>query len=311
MNTKKLAGAGAVGAAAVAALLLGSTPAFAQESGNDYAFGIEAAGVLAFDALPRVESTDGQLVGDEVVAIGDVLGEHEDAIAFGLLTTEARSGFAQTAVTELNLLDLLRADKVRTWCEDGDGGLEVINGTILGQAIPDTSVPNHEIDLSPIARLTLNDQVRNADGSLTVTGIKLEVVPGGLTNPGEVLSSEERAALPVIGGLLNAPLESTSGTVGDVVDQLSGTLGTQLDLSDTVQTVTIGEANCASTGGGTSSGDGDNDGDNGDNGDNGDGDGDNGGGDDNNGGDDNGDDSSSVQTAPAPTVVAAALPVTG
>jgi hypothetical protein len=307
VKTKKLAGAGAVGAAAVAALLLGSTPAFAQESGNDYAFGIEAAGVLAFDALPRVESTDGQLVGDQVAAIGDVLGEHEDAIAFGLLTTEARSGFAQTAVTELNLLDLLRADKVRTWCEDGDGGLEVINGTILGQDIPDTSVPNHEIDLSPIARLTLNDQVRNADGSLTVTGIKLEVVPGGLSNPGEVLSSEERAALPVIGGLLNAPLEATSGTVGDVVDQLSSTLGTQLDLSDTVQTITIGEANCADTGGSTSSGDGD-----GDNG-GGDGDGDNGGGDGDgdNGGDDNGDDSSSVKTAPAPSVVAAALPVTG
>lgn len=307
MNTKKLAGAGAVGAAAaVAALLLGATPAMAQESGNDYAFGIEAGGVLAFDALPRVESTDGQLVGDQVAAIGDVLGEHEDAIAFGLLTAEARSGFAQTAVTELNLLDLLRADKVRTWCEDGDGGLEVINGTILGRDIPNTSVPNHEIDLSPIARLTLNDQVRNADGSLTVTGIKLEVVPGGLTNPGEVLSSEERAALPVIGGLLNAPLEATSGTVGDVVDQLSSTLGTQLDLSDTVQTITIGEANCADTGGSTNSGDGD-----GDNG-GGDGNGDNGGdGDDDNGGDDNGDDSSSVKTAPAPSVVAAALPVTG
>ena len=309
MNKKKLAGAGAVGAAtAVAALLLGSTPAVAQESGNDYAFGIEAAGALAFDALPLVESRDGQLVGDQVAAIGDVLGEHEDAIAFGLLTAEAKEAFAQTAVTELNVLDLLRADKIRTWCENGDGGLEIINGTLLGNKLPNTAVPSQTLDLSPLVKLTLNDQKRNADGSLTVTGIKLSVLPGGLTNPDEVLSADERAALPVVGGLLNTTLDTSSSTVGDVVADLQSTLGTNLNLNDTLQTITIGEANCASGGAANSASASDDDGD-------GDGDGNGGSGDGDGDGDDDGGsgsgDNSDVAAAPAPSVVAAALPVTG
>jgi hypothetical protein len=299
VNTKKLAGAAAVGAVTtVTALLLGSTAAVAQEdSFPDYAFGIAASGVLDISPLPYVESPDGKQAEDSLLSLGDVLGEHEDDIAFGLLTAEARDGHAETAVTELNLLSLLRADLVRTWCDDGEGGLEIVNGTLLGQPLPDTSVPGTKVDLSPLLTLTLNDQRRNSDGSLTVTGIQLKVLPGK-TDPDEELTDEEQAALPGLSALLGTPLDLGTSTVGGVLDQLNGALGTNIELGSPLQTITIGAANCHETGGGSDdSGDGPSSGDD-------------------PSGDNSGDSTGGAQTAtlpaaPAPSIVAAALPVTG
>jgi hypothetical protein len=299
VNTKTLARAAAVGVVtSVTALLLGSTPAVAEEdSYPDYAFGIAAGGLLKIDPLPYVASQDGKWVGDKLLGIGDVLGEHEDDIALGVLTAEAQGGKAETSVTELNLLNLLRADLVRTWCEDGKGGLEIVNGTLLGQPLPDTSVPGTKVDLSPLLTLTLNDQRRNSDGSLTVTGIELTVLPGA-TNRDERLSAEERAALPGLSALLGTPVNPTANTVGDVLDSVNGALGTNAEPGTPLQTITVGAANCHET-------DGDDNGD------------DNGRdkGDDDKGKDDNGksggQNTSHVPAAPAPSIVAAALPVTG
>jgi hypothetical protein len=311
VNTKKLAGVAAVGAvSAVTTLVLGATPALAQESSTDYAYALEASGVLDINPISLVESTDGSLVTDELLSIGDVAGEYEDDISLGLLTAEAESHRAETAVKEVNVLNLLRADLIRTWCDNGEGGLQIINGTILGQKIPETAVPGKDIDVSPLLKLSLNDQVRHSDGSLTVTGLELKVLPGKEDNPEEELSSEEKAALPGLGNLLGKPLDQGSNTVGDVVGKLG------LGLDGDAQSITIGKANCQE--GGAADSDGadnvsDNDGDD-NNGSNDDGD-DNG-----NGGDDDGDDDNSgdnaggdsdVKSAPAPSVVQAALPVTG
>jgi hypothetical protein len=317
VNTKKFAGVAAAGAvSAVTTLLLGATPAFAQEdSSTDYAFALEASGVLDINPISFVESADGKLVSDELLSIGDVAGEYEDDISFGLLTAEAESHRAETVVKEVNILNLLRADVIRTWCDNGEGGLQIINGTILGQEIPDTSVPGEEIDLSPLVKLSLNDQVRHSDGSLTVTGIKLQVLPGAESNPDEQLTAEEKAALPVLGELLGKPLGDGANSVRDVLDQLGGPLALDGDL----QSITIGEANCQEGDGAGNSNDGDDNG-NDDNGNDGDDNGKDDGDDNGNGGDDGGDgdggngdggDDSDVKSAPAPSVVQAALPVTG
>jgi len=313
VNTKKFAGVAAAGAvSAVTTLLLGATPAFAQEdSSTDYAFALEASGVLDINPISFVESADGKLVSDELLSIGDVAGEYEDDISFGLLTAEAESHRAETVVKEVNILNLLRADVIRTWCDNGEGGLQIVNGTILGQEIPDTSVPGEEIDLSPLVKLSLNDQVRHSDGSLTVTGIKLQVLPGAESNSDEQLSAEEKAALPVLGELLGKPLGDGANSVRDVLDQLGGPLALDGDL----QSITIGEANCQEgDGDGAGNSNDDGNGNGGDDGGKDDGD-DNGNGGDDDGGDDggNGDggDDSDVKSAPAPSVVQAALPVTG
>jgi hypothetical protein len=311
VKTKKLAGAAAVGAVtAVTTLLLGATPAFAQDGKNDNAFALEASGLIDINPISAVESTDGKLVHDELLSIGDVAGAHEDDLSFGLLTAEAEAHRAESVVKEVNVLNLLRADVIRTWCKNGKGGLQVINGTILGKKIPDTSVPGHDLDISPLVKLSLNDQKRHADGSLTVTGIELKVLPAA-GNLDETLSSEEKAALPVLGELLGKPLNDGASTVREVVDQL----GAPLNLGDDVQTITIGSATC--TEGASGSGD-----ETGGNGDGKDDDGDGDGKDDDGKGDDKDDDGkgkdddgkgngSEVKSAPAPSVVQAALPVTG
>jgi hypothetical protein len=306
VKTKKFAGAAAVGTVtAVTTLLLGASPALAQEdSASDSAYALSASGILDINPISFVESADGTLVHDELLSIGDVAGPVEDDISVGLLTAEAESNRAETVVKEVNLLDILRADLIRTWCDNGEGGLQIVNGTVLGQPLPDTSVPSEELDVSPLVKVSLNDQKRNTDGSLSVTGIELTVLPApAVANQDEKLSAQEKAALPLVGDLIGTKLDSSAGTVGDVVGQLGGTLALDGDL----QKITIGNANCqegaASGNGDEASDDGDNGGSDGDNGDSGDDDGDSGDGDDS--------DVKSAEPAPAPSVVQAALPVTG
>jgi hypothetical protein len=305
VNTKKLAGVGAAAftaATAVTALLLGSTAAVAQEAASDSAYALSASGLLNIDPISYVESPDGNAAENQLAGIGDVLGEHQSAIGVGVLTAEARGGASETSVTKVNLLQLLRADLVRTYCEDGDGGMEIVRGTLLGRDLPETPVPSQVLDVSPLVKLTLNDQVRHEDGSLTVTGIELTVLPGAGENLDRVLTSDERAALPELTGLLGTELPAVN-TVGDLVNGVTEGLGVQVDPSRPVQTITVGSATC-------SAGDGDG---NGDGNGNGDDDG-NGNGDDN--GDDNGDadkaaEVAAVGAAPAPQVMDASLPVTG
>lgn len=316
MKTKKLAGAAAVGAVtAVTTLLLGATPAFAQDddSTGDSAFALSASGLIDINPISSVKSADGTLVHDELLSIGDVAGEYEDDLAVGLLTSEAQANKAESVVKEVNLLDILKADVIRTWCDNGKGGLQIINGSVLGTKLPETAVPSKELDISPLVKLSLNDQKRGTDGSLSVTGIELTVLPGTeAADPTEELSTQEKAALPVLGNLLGKELPVGTDTVSDLVGQLGGTLALDGDL----QKITIGNATCQE--GGAASGDTDEasgDSDDASGGDD-DGNSDDGKSDDDGGdsGDDDGDakaDNSDVKAATAPTVVKAALPVTG
>jgi hypothetical protein len=313
VKTKKLAGAAAVGAVtAVTTLLLGATPAFAQDSDSkgDSAFALSASGLLDINPISQVKSVDGTLVHDELLSIGDVAGEYEDDLALGLLTAEAESHRAETVVKEVNLLGILKADVIRTWCDNGEGGLQIINGSVLGQKLPDTSVPGKDLDVSPLVKLSLNDQKRNTDGSLSVTGIKLTVLPAPeVAEKEEKLSTQEKAALPILGDLLGKELPVSTDTVGGLVGELGG-LATGGDL----QTITVGNATCQEGGAASGSDDSTDDGKSSNDDDaNGDDDGksDNGDDNDDNGGKGDDSDVKSAGAAPAPSVVKAALPVTG
>lgn len=305
VRNKKIVGAGAT-VAVSAALLLGASPAWAdEESFVDSAYAFSASGLLDIAPIPGgVESVDGDLVQKELLGLGERTSDaNADGIFVGVLNAEAEAHRSAASVARVELLSILRADVIRTHCEDADpdqSGLQIINGSLLGQPLPETPVPGVEINLSPLASVVLNDQVRNADGSLTVTGVQLTVLPGRGDGVNETLDSEARSGLPVLGDLLGVPLPTTLLTEQDVLDQLTGPLG--VDLDESLQTVTIGSATC------TLPGDGDEDGDGGHDGD----DGDKGGDDSSDHGDDSddGDDAAPGQ-APAPTVVEASLPVTG
>jgi hypothetical protein len=289
VRNKKIVGAG-VAVAASAALLLAASPAFAdEESFVDSAYAFSASGLLDIGPLPAgVESTDGEPVGKEVIGLGERTSDAEaSGIFVGVLNASAEAGRSEASVARVELLDILRADVIRTHCEDADpdlSGLQIINGTLLGQPLPETPVPSTEINLSPLATVTLNDQVRNADGSLTVTGVELKVLPGRDDDVNETLDAGDRAALPVLGDLLGVELPTTLLTEQDVLDELAGQLG---DAGRTLQTVTIGSATCTERGDDDYSDE------------------------DDNGSDDDGDDDGATTEAPAPTVVPAGLPVTG
>jgi hypothetical protein len=310
VKTKKLAGAAAVGAVtAVTALLLGATPALAQDSDGDSAFALSASGLLDINPISPVKSVDGKLVHDELLSIGDVAGKVEDDISVGLLTSEAESHRAETAVKEVNLLNIIRADLIRTWCDGGEGGLQIINGTVLGHKLPDTSVPGKDIDVSPLVKVSLNDQKRGTDGSLSVTGIKVTVLPAPeVADKTEKLTTQEKAALPVIGDLLGKDLPVNTDTVGGLVGELGG-----LASGGDLQTITVGNATCQE--GGAASGSDENaDDDSKSSKDDNDGDDDGKSSKDDKDGDDGkggGNSDVKAATAPAPSVVKAALPVTG
>ncbi|WP_300007440.1 choice-of-anchor P family protein [Pseudonocardia sp.] len=242
MKNKKIAGvgiAGTVAATAVTALLLGASPAMADENGGyGSAYAIGATGLIPIEPMKFVES-DGELVRDEVLAVGERTELEDAGIFVGVLNSAAEAGRAESSVLRLELLELLRADVVRTFCDGDEGGVELVNGTLLGQKLPDTPLPETEINGSPLARVTLNDQVRNTDGSLTVTGLELTLLPGRSDERNERLTAADQASLPLLGDLLGADLPTTLATENDVVEQLG------LSRGGALQTITIGSATCA------------------------------------------------------------------
>jgi hypothetical protein len=238
VNRKKLGGAGAVAigaATAVTALLVGSAVAAADEAHpSSSAYGISASGLLTINPTPYVESTDGERAHDQLLKL-----EPSKDLALGVLTVDAGDGAATTSVAKVNLLGLIRADLVTTSCKDGRGALEIINGSILGQRIPEHPISGQSIDLSPLLSVTLGDETRNADDSITVTGIEVKVLPGN-TDRNEKLTGSQKAALPALGNLLGRPMPASPTSAGDVFDALSGLTGG----GKTLQTVTIGSATC-------------------------------------------------------------------
>lgn len=305
VSTKKFTGAGlAIGAAtAVTALLIGSTSAYASENGTESAFGISASGLIDIEETPYVESTDGEFVEDSLLD----LGIEELGLSAKVLNVTAQDGQADSEVVDLQIDDVLSAKLVRTFCFDGDGGLELVDlASADGEnelKIPeDGPIKNESIDVSPLLKVTLGEQTRNADESITVTGIKITVLPVAESERENPLSEQDASALnDLLGTEFTAGLDDL-GTMADELEAMSDESGMGSD--EALQTITIGSATC-----GEIKGDGgDDDGDNGDDADHSD-DADKGGDDEDVDGKGNGGDD--VTAAPAPTVVEASLPVTG
>jgi len=281
VTRKKLAGAAAVGAAtAAAALLIGSTTAVADEEvRSSSAYGVAASGLLPIAPIPAAEWNGGPPVRTELIGLSESDVAGVVALSARVLTAEASEDAAESSVVDVEVVGLLEAKLVRTHCADGEGGLQIVEGTLLGTELPDTSVPNEEIDVSPLVSVTLNNQRRDADGALTVEGIVLKVLPGAGGNLDRPLAADERAALPELGELLGADLPETLTSPRAVADELGGVGGP--GRGDALQTIVIGSATC----GGDLDEDQDEDGDDGEDED--------------------------LPEAPAPEIVEADLPVTG
>ena len=240
VKTPKLAGAGAlaVGAATAATVfLLGTTAASAepQVTAESTVLRIDG-GVVSAGPSIRARAVDGKADHQELASIQAVPGLKDGGVTAKLLAAKAAGHSAEASIANLNVLGLVKADLVRTWCDGDRGGLQLVGASVLGT---DLSVdqPNAKVDLSPILTVELNNQTR-ADGVLTVEGLVVTVLPAN-KKPTDPLSAEEKAAagglIPLLGGdVTKVPLLKT---VKDLTDAL------HIGNGDLLR-VTIGTATC-------------------------------------------------------------------
>lgn len=182
MSSRRAARFGAtVGVAALAAVLAAAPPAAAEPSTRpETAFALAGKGILNFGPLVKVGSPDGEPVHAELVGLSSVELLVDARFSAGLFGSDARAGYASTSVASPRLSALVSADLIRTTCENGRGKVEIVNGSVLGNPIPQFPISGQSLGLGPLARITLGEEKRNADGSITVTGIKVGVLPGGV-----------------------------------------------------------------------------------------------------------------------------------
>ncbi|MPZ66472.1 MAG: hypothetical protein GEU83_13485 [Pseudonocardiaceae bacterium] len=239
MITRKLAGvsAGAVGAAtAVTALLLGAASGSAQPEFNDSAYGIAAEGLVPIDPTPSVESTDGEVVTDELLELPQPLG-------VGVLKVEAGGNAAKAQALDVNIAEQLELRVLTTTCDNAQGDVELIGGLLGGEDLPSEPAPGETIDASPLATVELNKQTENEDGTLTVEGLVLTLLPPG--DAAAPLASEDFEQLEQLAPeQLQLPAEAPA-TVGDLRAQLEE-LNTDLPIQqgEALLTVTLTSATC-------------------------------------------------------------------
>ncbi len=213
MRSRRSARAGAAVGVAAAVVLAGATSAAAAPPTRpEAAFALAGQGVLDLGPLVKITAPDGKPVHAELLGLSSVPGLAAAGISGGLLSSDARAGYASTSVANLKLAALLSGDVITTTCENGRGKVEIVNGSVLGTALPQFPVTGQSVPLAPLARVTLGEEKRNADGSITVTGIRISLLPGGL--PGT-------SGLPGLGGAAAAVpvVPAAFATVDDEGDE--------------------------------------------------------------------------------------------
>ncbi|MFI6325738.1 choice-of-anchor P family protein [Nonomuraea sp. NPDC050556] len=143
------------------------------------AFGLAASGPVAIPALPSVTSADGG-----TSRLNLVTHSTEKLVKASVLKVVAKEGRARSSAAGVDALDsAITADAVAARCSRGAGSTKVAGMTVGGTAIDLTPAANTTVPLRVAglgtASVTLNKQVRHADGSLTVTGLALAIPLGG------------------------------------------------------------------------------------------------------------------------------------
>jgi hypothetical protein len=105
------------------------------------------------------------------------------------------------------------AQVLRAVCAGTNGGVvghSDVVGLNLGRlgTVPVSGRPNQAIDLPQVLRVVVNEQVRGADGSLTVTALHIRLLGGGVT--GQLGSGDIRLASATCGrGTKSVPPATT------------------------------------------------------------------------------------------------------
>lgn len=194
----------AVAGALAAPLAAAATPAFATTAGGSSAFGLSATGLLSIPQSPAVSSAS--------APHDQSLGKLPDnqLVQFSVLRARAMGNRSEARVVDLKITDaailkttVLSAKIITSKCVDGTGRSTLVDVKVAGRSIQAGASPNSTLTV-PVqgvasVQVTINKQVRNPNGSLTVTGLELAVqalgkaqvidiasatcAPGGKTRP--------------------------------------------------------------------------------------------------------------------------------
>jgi hypothetical protein len=174
--SRKLAGASAAGigaATAAIALLLGTVSGSAADEPTASAYGLAAKGLLPIAPTPQVQAPpDGQAA----------LLELPSPLGVGVLKVKAADHTSAATAVDLNIADLVKANVIKATCDNGTGNVSILGGDIAGNPLPSNPAVGQNLDLSPIATVVFNRQTGNPDGTLTVEGVRISVLPGGQAN---------------------------------------------------------------------------------------------------------------------------------
>lgn len=204
-------------AGALATPLAFAAPASATTGGGDSAygsaFGVTASGLVNIPQTPAVSSAiqpnDKSLL--QLPA--------NPLVKLKVLHTTAKPGQARASVADLKVVKaLLSAHLVTANCNLGKGSSHLVKASLAGHRLAADAAPNSGLAV-PVQGLgtvsvVLNKQVRNADGSLTVTAIEVSLPLG--PNKAQTISissatcSDGSASAPIRPGDPGSPTATAS-----------------------------------------------------------------------------------------------------
>lgn len=181
-------------------------PASATNGGGfSSAYGLGATGLINVPRTPVVSSTAHPSVKSLVSLPANPL------VKFSVLRTKAVSGHSEASVVDLRIAQaaisakaVLSAKLITARCDDGDGSSRLVDVELAGHAIQAGASPNSSITV-PVeglggVRVTINKQVKNPDGSTTVTALELAVQALGKSQTIDISSATCASAPNASGG---------------------------------------------------------------------------------------------------------------
>jgi hypothetical protein len=183
--------AAGIAAAGVAALAAGAAfaPVATAANATNSAYAVSASGLVKIDKTPFV--TDEKGFNQESLV---ELGKDGQLVHVKALNALAGENIAKASVAQVKLdlsvlkgLDLLgkghdhallSATAISASCENGKGKAAVANASIAGIPLKVDAPVNTVVEVPGIAKVTLNKQTKNADDTLTVTALSVDLLNG-------------------------------------------------------------------------------------------------------------------------------------
>lgn len=242
MISRKLAGvsAASVGAATAAtALLLGtlSGSATTQPGPSASAYGIAARGAVPVSPTPQSISPP---------EAEDALLEVPQPLGLGALTVSVGDYLSSAKAADLDLVNgAVTAGVIETTCDNGVGAVSILNGNVAGSPLPSSPGIGENVDGGLIG-VVANRQTTNADGTLTVDGLVVSVLPGG--DPTALVGPRELSQFRSIASALGIAAPQEAADVQDLFGQLQE-LNPNMDIplaGSALQEIVISSATCSS-----------------------------------------------------------------